>query len=451
MTARLLLLGALPIAAALLVACGGGGTPDSPEVVSAVSEREVSDTGEQSSTVTLRFDRELIVPRGRVPLASRIEIDVPDVVEGDTRRVLVASAEVDSTDPEQIIIKVNDLVPDGARARIDRRAFDSRAKGEIVAEVTSDLTPALALLATVTFQPFLPGLYNEPVVAADSDADRDPAAMRQVLDDHLSMRGTNDDIRQQALGMYDSITPEIIPSPKLRAALAALTGTFATSAVGSLLTGENCTGMPVALIAFQPPPELPELLARSTRAENGARVISINPIAEGDRLEHLMALLVHEAIHCDRVSGRYEEIAATAFDTFFFLQLISVDPTLVESNTPLARDLNFDAIAMINSGRFVPESVGILQSPNVTQALPGSNSPAASFGDLVLAAYEALEVNETPPEALANNYAALLAQAAGMNAESGFNLGYLDELLGRAMPAGVLAAGLIAFQMEPVR
>jgi hypothetical protein len=441
----------LPVCAFLapwLAACGGGATPESPEVVSAVSERGVSETGEQSSTITLRFDRDLDVPRGRVPLASRIEIDVPDIAEGDTRRVLVASAE---TDAEELIIRVNDLVPDGARVRIDRRAFDPRADGEIVAEVTSDLTPAFALLATVTFQSTLPGLLDEAEPAPVTPEDRDPAAMRQVLDEHLARRGTRDDLRASALLTYDSIPPEIVPSPKLRAALAALIGTFAAPAIPSLLTGENCTQRPAALIAFQPPPELPELLGRSTRDEDGARVISINPIAEGDRIEHLMALLAHEAVHCDRVSGRYEEIAATALDTFLYLTLVAIDPTLVESNTPLARDLNIDAIAMINSGRFVPESVGVLKSPKVTRALPGSTSQAASFADLVLVAYQDIEFNDSPLETLALEYAGQLAQVAGMDIRSPFDLAYLDELLGRTMPPGVLAGGLIAFQMEPVR
>jgi hypothetical protein len=447
MTARWFL-PALSLAALLLMGCGGGGTPDTPELVSAVSERVVSGTGEQSSTVTLRFDRDLDIPRGRVPLASRIEIDVPHIAEGETRRVLVASVETRS---DRLVVQVNDLVPDGARVRIDRRAFDDRASGEIEAEVTSDLSPAFALLATVTLQPSLPGLLDEPQVPPVAAADRDPAAMRQLLDDHLSMRGTNAELRAQALDTYDSIPTDIVPSPKLRAALAALVGTFATNAAASLLTDDNCTRQPAALIAFQPPPELPDLLGRSTRAENGARVISINPVAEGDRLEHLMPLLAHEAIHCDRVSGRYEEIASTAFDTFLYLQLIAVDPTLVEANTPLARDLNVDAIAMINSGRFVPESVGVLQSPNVTQAVPGSTSRAASFGDLVLTAYQSLEFNDSPSEPLANEYAVALAQVAGMGPGTPFNLAYLDELLGRAMPGGVLAAAILAFQMEPVR
>lgn len=443
---------AVLLGATLIGACGGGGTPNpGPELRTATSERVISESGAQSSTITVRFDRDLQLARARVPLASRIEIDIPDLISGGTRRVLVASAEIHPEDQQVLTIKVDDLIPEGARIRIDRRAFDSRAEGEIVADIESDLTPGFALLATVAFQPFLPGLLEEPEPVPVSDADRDPAAMRQVLDEHLLNRGTNDELRNRALATYDSMSVEIVPSPKLRAALAALTGTFASAAIDYLLTDENCSRQPAALITFQPPPEAPELLGRSTRAENGARVISINPISEGDRIEHLMSLLAHEAIHCDQVAGRFEEIAATAFDTFLYLQLISIDPTLVESNTPLSRDLNVDAVAMINSGRGVPESVGVLQSPNVTVAIPGSSSNATSFGDLVVAAYAEIEFNESPPEPLANAYAALLAQFVGMDTGPAFNLVYLDELLGRALPPPALAAALVAFDMRPVR
>lgn len=435
----------------LIAGCGGGNDAPLPQVQEVTAQRLTTTSGKLTSTVTIRFDRELSIARSNVPLASRIELDVPDLVTGETRRVLVTTAEIPGDQPSTIVLTVEALVPDGTKVRIDRRAFNADASGEMVATVTSDLSPALSLLASTAFEPTLPGLLDPASLIPPTEADRDPEAMRAELARHLNQRGTNDATVSRAFAHFDAIPAEIVPSPKLRAALAALTGTFAEPAIDSLLTDQNCTRKPAALISFQPPPDAPELLGRATRTGDGARVISLNPITEGDRIEHLMALLAHEAIHCDNADGRFEEIASTAFDTFLYMQLISVDASLVDSNTPLARDLNVDVVAMINSGRAVPESVGVLKSPSVSRAVPGSTATAASFGDLVVAAYPGLEQNESRDEALADAYVATLASLAGMSVGSAFDPVYLDELLGRAMPPAVLGASLVALEMRPVR
>lgn len=442
---------ALLLAATLLGACGGGesGGPV-PQVKEVTAERIANAGGKETSKVTVRFDRDVELATARVPLASRIEIEVPDLVNQGTRRILVSTAEVSKDDPRVIILTVAALVPDGTKVHIDKRAFNADAEGELVAVVESELSAAFALLATTAFESFLPGFLEPAQVIPPTDADRDPAAMRQLLDEHLQARGTNNELRTKALNRFDAMPVDLVPSPKMRAALAALTGTFADAAIDYLFTDQNCTNKPVALIAFQEPPEAPDLLGRATFTTDRRRVISLNPVTEGDRIEHLMPLLAHEAIHCDRDDGRFEEIAATALDAFLYMQLIAVDPTLVESNTPLARDLNVDVVAMINSGRAIPESVGVLKSPSVSQAVPGSTARAASFGDLVVAAYEGLEQNESRDERLANAYVAVLAEAAGMPAKSAFDLAYLDEVLGRALPPAVLGAALSALDMAPV-
>ena len=451
MSTRPALVAALLLAATLFGACGGGesGGPV-PQVIEVTAERVANAGGKQTSKVTVRFDRDFELATARVPLASRIEVEVPDLVSQGTRRILVSTAEVSKDDPRVIVLTVAALVPDGTKVHIDKRAFNADAEGELVAVVESELSAAFALLATTAFESFLPGFLEPPQVIAPTAADHDPAAMRQLLDEHLQARGTNNELRTKALDRFDAMPVDLVPSPKMRAALAALTGTFADAAIDYLFTDQNCTGKPVALIAFQEPPEAPDLLGRSTFTTDRRRVISLNPVTEGDRIEHLMPLLAHEAIHCDRDDGRFEEIAATALDSFLYMQLVAVDPTLVESNTPLARDLNVDVVAMINSGRAIPESVGVLKSPSVSQAVPGSTARAASFGDLVAAAYEGLEQNESRDERLANAYVAVLAEAAGMPAKSAFDLAYLDEVLGRALPPAVLGAALSALDMAPV-
>lgn len=451
MTRAILSVAMLLLALAGLAACGrseeGGPVP---EILEVTSERVSTVSGKPASNLTVKFDRDVELATAKVPLASRIELDVPDLIGGGTRRVLAASAELSKDDLRTMVLRVDALVPDGARVRIDRRAFNATAEGEVVGVVKSELSAGFALLATTAFGSLLPGLFAEARVIEATEADRDTTAMRALLDQHLQQRGSDNEIRSKALARFDAMPIATVPSPKMRAALAALTGTFADAAIDYLLTDKNCTGKPAALIAFQEPPEFPGLLGRATFTQDRRRIISLNPITEGDRIEHLMALLAHESIHCDRDDGKFEEIAATALDTFLYMQLVAVDPTLVDSNTPLARDLNIDVVAFINSGRAVPESVGVLKSPSVEQAVPGSNSRAASFGDLIVAAYEGLDQNESREEPLANAYVAVLAAAANMPAGDAFDLAYLDEVLGRAMQPGALAAALTAFRMAPV-
>jgi hypothetical protein len=448
---RALLASTLLVLVLATTGCGGGSDAPPPQVKEVTAKRDTTASGKLTSTVVVTFDRELSLARSNVPLASHIELHVPDLVTGETKRVLVATADVPQGQPATLVLTVESLVPDGTLVRIDRKAFDSHASGEIVATVMSDLSPAISVLATSTFQPTLPGILDRAQAIEPTEADRDPAAMRAALEKHLRQRGTNDATTGRALARFDGISMDVVPSPKLRAALAALTGTFAEPAIDYLLGDQNCTRRPAALITFQPPPEAPSLLARATRSADGARVISLNPVTEGDRIEHLMPLLAHEAIHCDNSDGRFEEVAATAFDTFLYMQLISVDDSLVTSTTPLGRDLNIDVVAMINSGRAVPESVGVLKSPTVTHALPGSTSTVASFGDLVVAAYPGLEQNESVDEPLAQSYVQVLSRMAGITAHSAFDPIYLDELLGKAMQPGVLTASLIALGMQPVK
>ena len=85
------------------------------------------------------------------------------------------------------------------------------------------------------------------------------------------------------------------------------------------------------------PPGSQQLFARVTYAPGGARIVSLNPSIEGERLEMLMPILLHEAIHCDQVGGRFEEIAATAIDSFFWMNLLAVFPDLALAGTPLER------------------------------------------------------------------------------------------------------------------
>ncbi len=437
---------------AVLVAACGGASPEGtiPRVTEARAERLLIDGAPAvASSVDVRFATEFTLAETKIPLASHFELEIPLTSSpgARTERRLVQSATA-AEDRMSIRLEIAAVVPAGATLHIARKAFRTGATGDFTATVRGDLTPELAILASRALVVGRADILAAPEIAAPTPDDDDPAAMRAMLERHLVDRGSELETVQRALARFDAIPAAIVPAPKLRAALAALTGTFAEPALDSLFTEQNCSLNPAAAILFQPPPDQPELFARATRDRQGRRVISVNPDLKGDRIEHLMPILAHEAIHCDRDDSPVEEIAATAFDTFLYIQLVAAIPEVAAAGTPLARDLNVDAIAMINSGRMVPESTGILRSPGVTRALPGTTAAFASFADLVAAAYPGLQ-GQSPSEALAEAYAARLAAVAGMPPGSAFDLEYLDEVVGRATSLGLLVAALAVFQMEP--
>ena len=434
----------------LAAACSGSDESPLPKVTSAVAERDVIDgKAKLTSTVKVTLDRDFELAETTLPFASLFEFQVPKL-EGGESRVLVKSAEPGETNTRLITLTAGQLIPEGSTLTIQRQAFQRKATGFIEAEVTSDLDPPLVVLASRAFVPTADTFFDDPQTAPLTDADRDPAATRMALEDHLRERGSDDQATTRALGIFDTIPVEIVPSPKLRAALAALTGTFAQGAIDSFLTAENCTGEPARVIAFQEPPGGDGLIARVTYHSSGPRIVSISPLAEGERIEHLMPILAHEAIHCDKDDGLVEEVAAGAFESFLYLQLVAAAPELATVRTVVARELNTNAVAMINSGQRFPESFGVLQSPGVETVLPLTNSEAGSFADVIVNAYPQITQTGSDPETVAVGYAGNLAEASGFEPGDPFDIRYLDELVSRATDGGVLAAAIIAFELAPV-
>jgi hypothetical protein len=431
-------------------ACSSGDeeTPP-PQIASAVAERDVVDgKAKLTSTIEVTFDRDWELAETTLPLASLFEIKAGQA-DGSTKRILIRTAERSAANTRLVTLTVNDLIPDGATLTIEKKAFAQKAAGTISEAIESELDEASVLLASKALVVTSESFYDEPVTAPVTDADRDAASQRSLLETHFKSRpGAGSESLAAALAVYDGINTETVPSPKLRAAIAALTGTFAEPAITSLLTSDNCTSRPAAKIAFQVPSGNDELVARVTFAR-GARVVSVNPFAEGERFEHLMPILAHEAIHCDDEDGIVEEVAATAFDGFLYLQLVAVDPELAQARTRVARELNIDAVALINSGQRYPESIGVLPSPGVTAVLPMTSSTAGSFAEFVANAYRSVPNVPSPAENVATAYASILARAAGMETESPFDLVYLDELLSRAVDPGVFANAILAFELTP--
>lgn len=442
-------LAGLVLAVALgTAACGGSKPASIPNATDARADRDVSQDGaaKSSMTVTVQFDAAVHAAGGKVPFASHFELSVP-TIQGGNDRVFVKSAGIDG---QTVMLAVDRILPTGTKLTIGKSAFDEHATGDMTVDVASAFSPVMAILAVKAVLPTDPDIVPaKPVIPPVKPEDKDAAAQRQVLKSMLQQHGAPSDVINQALSRFDAVSTEIVPSPKMRAAIAALTGTFAEPAIDSLLTSNNCTGKPASLIAFQVPPDAEEFIGRVTYAIGGQRVVSINPKLEGERLDRIMPILAHEAIHCDKSDTKTEEAAAVAFETFLYVQLLSSDPTLAHGGTAMSHEQNVNAIAFINSGRRYPESVGILPSPGVARVLPGSDSKYGSFGELVVAAYSTADSAVPQDETTAVAYVARLAKAANLAPQSPFNIRFLDELLGAAMDPKQLQQAISALSAVP--
>jgi len=439
-------------ASAIIAACGGDeGEPSTsaPRPLSAVAER-IRDDGLATlqSRVLVEFPEKVTLALDGAELIEAVSIQTVGSGQFRPDDVLVRSVTVSRADATQMIIETSELVSDGAELRIHRSALAAGAEGSVAIKVDADLSPFEVPYASLPLIPSDPTLFTGGSRAPLLTTDRDRETMRSQLAEHLDERGSDADVRGRALAAFDAMPADIVTSPKLAASLASLVGTFAEPALNNLFSADNCTGQPVARVAFEPPPDAPALVARVTFTDSGARVISVNPDLEGEVFQLLAPVLAHEAIHCDLEDSLAEEIAATAFDAFLYLHFLAAEPWLATEPTVLARNYNNDALAMINSGSALPESVGLFESPGAFPVLQGSDATYGSFAEYVVAAYAEVDTVLSPTEDLAIAYTANLAAIHDAQPQDPFNLDYLDLLLGLTIPLPVFYAAIDALALE---
>ncbi len=432
----------------VVVSCGGGGASKPPGVVHATAERQV-DNGVtlQRTVVTIEFDGPVYNGKRDEPASSYFHLEVASATASDGTETLTASSV--RVDGSTVYVTVNQPVPDESTLSIDGGFFGRENDPPVETSVDSTLSAFQATLAEHALTPTSPDIVTAGDPPPVTAADQDPVAMRDALVQHMVDRGSTSAIVARAEDTFDNIDPAVVPSPKLRAAIAALNGSFAEPAITYLFSDVSCVKTPVVRIDFEDIPDGASLLARVIYDDAGNRIIVLSPALEGERFELLIPLIAHEAIHCDREDSAEEEIAATAFDVLFYAQLLTVDPSLALQETPLSRVFNLDLIAMINSGRRYPESLGILPSDGIVQALPGSSSTVGSFAEHIANAYQIDSVADPTPEILADVYASVLADSAGIAAGEPFDLVYLDQLIGLQFDPQSLAALVVALTLQP--
>ncbi|MBK9344890.1 MAG: hypothetical protein IPN07_18115 [Dehalococcoidia bacterium] len=207
-----------------------------------------------TSTIKVKFDRDWELADTNLPFPSLFEIKAPQA-DGSTKRILIRTAERSATNTRLVTLTGERPDPRGRDAhRSRRRRSRGRRRGRSRRRSSRSWTRRACCSLRRRWWWLASVLYDEPVTAPVTDADRDAAAQRSLLETHFKSRpGAGSESLAAALAVYDGINTETVPSPKLRAAIAALTGTFAEPAITSLLTSDNCTSRPAAKIAFQVP------------------------------------------------------------------------------------------------------------------------------------------------------------------------------------------------------
>ena len=438
------------LALALAASCGGGEPPPAPiRALEATAERVyVDDLPLARSVVSVRFNR-AVEPTKLRALNAAFRLTLPEgspLTGHSLAEMPVEGVEIISS--RLVELSVGALIVSGSTLHVSTEAL-SGPDDEVTVAVTSEFTELGVVLAGGVFAFGDLSLVEQRPPETPTAADRDPVRVRAALEEHLDEREASPPVRETALFLYDQMDGEVVAAPKLRAALAALAGTFADAAVRSLLGPDNCTGRPAAFIGFQEPPGDLDLVARITYDGEGRRVLSVRPDLEAAPFQLLMPLIAHEAIHCDRVDSLTEEIVASAIDVFLYIHLLISQPELARDTSPLARNFNIEALAMLNSGRAIPESLGILPSPHGREVLPDSGVDYRSFVDAIAAAY-ADDVDATAPaEPVAQQYLDALAQRLEIPLGSAIDLDYVDLLLGRATTFEAISNLLELFDLAP--
>ena len=281
-------------------------------------------------------------------------------------------------------------------------------------------------------------------------ADRNPVLVRAALETHLEARGASPPpVRSAAMTLYEFTDDEIVPLAE-----------GAGGARGACRDLRRCRrALPARqrklhrgagrVHRLQEIPGDADLAARVTYDDGGRRILSIRPDLEAAPFQLLMPLLAHEAIHCDRLDSLEEEVVASAVDVYLYIHLLLSQPELARDTSPLARNFNIEALAMLNSGRAVPGSLGILESPHGREVLPESGVSHRSFVEVIAASYVDTADPTAPVEPVAQQYLDALAQAVEVPLGSPLDLAYVDSLLARATSFDAISNLLDVFDLVP--
>lgn len=220
---------------------------------------------------------------------------------------------------------------------------------------------------------------------------------RQKLQDYMRIDAPDSPEKQEAaMQVFDH--PKLIakiPNHSLRAALAALTGTFAEPAIQMYLSYS------VAEVKFDDNESVLKTSDRNVAytwlEDSGQFTYYFNKKYRGENPFLFTHLLAHEPLHQDTTNSNMEETVATMFDTDILLTQLIRHPELPQT-TELSRRMVSNAFLRLNSGTgFRP---GVFDSNGNLQIAPGSPQTQTSWWERV----PKDDVSSTPGNTILGQY-----------------------------------------------
>jgi hypothetical protein len=272
-----------------------------------------------------------------------------------------------------------------------------------------------------------------PPMAPASGGEPSSARVSQMLSGYLKAEFPGDSASQSAAkAIFNSSTAKAkIPSASLRAALAALKGTFAEPGIGYILHAQTPAGHPkITTVKWVPPDQTPD----PTRAVAGVypaatgdfdqREIRFNNRYQSENPFLFTAWMAHEPLHEDLSVANYEEAVNTSLNDLILIHQLAFHPGLAALGTELARRNSGFTTERLNSG--LGSRLGLFADNAHRQLFPGSSAdPSTSWWE----GWDDGSTTATPGNALLGKYLANIhTPGAPACSHASFNLSLLHCL-----------------------
>lgn len=188
----------------------------------------------------------------------------------------------------------------------------------------------------------------EPAEGTPLTESQGRAALKRYLKDEYPSDKAK---REAGLRVYGNATAERkIPDPQLRAAFAALKGTFAAPAIKYFLHAKTKAGIPLFLQAGYGG-GFPAIASVASTANPDQKQVFFNSRYQYENPFLLTSTWAHEPLHGEGGASLDEEGVASSFTHLLNLRQLVRHPELARSGTELARFRNTQTLARLNSGR----------------------------------------------------------------------------------------------------